>query len=59
MAVLKGCRHPESARDFVDFLLTPEIQSMLARFYGETPSALTRIAVGSAPWQRSVAWMRR
>src|SRR5215216_2649290 len=37
MAVLKGCKHPESARDFVDFLLTPEIQSMLARLYGETP----------------------
>jgi iron(III) transport system substrate-binding protein len=37
VAVLKGCRHPEAARDFVDFLLTPEIQTFLARVSGETP----------------------
>jgi len=37
VAVLRGCKHPGSARDFVNFLLTPEIQSMLARLYGETP----------------------
>jgi iron(III) transport system substrate-binding protein len=37
VAVLKHCKHPESARDFVDFLLTPEVQGMLARLYGETP----------------------
>jgi iron(III) transport system substrate-binding protein len=37
LAVLKGCKHPEAARNFVDFLLTTEVQSMLARLYGETP----------------------
>src|SRR5262249_5345099 len=37
VAVLKDCKHPEAARNFVDFLLTPEVQSMLARLYGETP----------------------
>jgi iron(III) transport system substrate-binding protein len=31
VAILKGCKHPEAARDFVDFLLTPEVQGMLAR----------------------------
>jgi len=29
VAVLKGCKEPERARDFVDFLLTAEIQSLL------------------------------
>jgi ABC-type Fe3+ transport system substrate-binding protein len=37
VAVIKGCKHPQSARDFIDFLLTPEVQGMLARLYGETP----------------------
>jgi iron(III) transport system substrate-binding protein len=37
VAVLKGCKDPERARDFVDFLLSAEIQSLLARLYGETP----------------------
>jgi iron(III) transport system substrate-binding protein len=37
VAVIKGGQHPQEARDFIDFLLTPEIQGMLARLYGETP----------------------
>jgi iron(III) transport system substrate-binding protein len=37
VAVLKGCKERERARDFVDFLLSDEIQSLLARLYGETP----------------------
>lgn len=37
VAILKGCRHPEQARDFIDFLLTAEVQGFLARLYGETP----------------------
>ena len=37
LAILKGCKHPEPARDFVDFLLSAEVQSLLARLYGETP----------------------
>jgi iron(III) transport system substrate-binding protein len=37
VAVIKGGQHPQEARDFIDFLLTPEIQGVLARLYGETP----------------------
>src|SRR5258708_26196652 len=37
LAILKGCKHPEQARDFVDFVLSAEVQSLLARLYGETP----------------------
>jgi len=37
VAILKGCRHPQQARDFIDFLLAAETQSLLARLYGETP----------------------
>lgn len=37
LAILKGCAHPEPARDFVDFLLSAEVQRLLARLYGETP----------------------
>jgi iron(III) transport system substrate-binding protein len=37
VAILKGCKQPEAARDFIDFVLSPEIQSLLARLYGETP----------------------
>ena len=35
--VLRGAQHSEAARDFVDFLLAPEVQTLLARLYGETP----------------------
>jgi iron(III) transport system substrate-binding protein len=55
VAVLKGCKHPEQARDFVDFLLTAEIQSMLARLYGETP-VNPRADHG---WVRPLAHIRR
>jgi iron(III) transport system substrate-binding protein len=37
MAVIKGAKHPQAARDFIDWLLSPEIQTLLARMFGETP----------------------
>jgi ABC-type Fe3+ transport system substrate-binding protein len=37
VALIRGGRNPEAARDFVDFLLSAEVQSLLARLYGETP----------------------
>lgn len=37
VAVVKGAPHPEAARDFVDFMLSEETQTLLARMFGETP----------------------
>ena len=37
VAVVKGGQHPDAAREFVDWLLSAETQSLLARMYGETP----------------------
>src|SRR5436190_10496737 len=37
IAVVKGARNPAAARSFVDFVLSKEIQEMLARIYGEGP----------------------
>ncbi|HEV8470307.1 MAG TPA: extracellular solute-binding protein [Candidatus Limnocylindria bacterium] len=37
VAVLAGTKHPAEARAFVDFLLSAEIQTLLARLFGETP----------------------
>jgi iron(III) transport system substrate-binding protein len=37
VAVLAGAKQPAEARAFVDFLLSVEIQSLLARLFGETP----------------------
>lgn len=37
VALLRGARHPDEARRFIDFLLSAEIQTFLARLYGETP----------------------
>jgi len=37
VALLRGAKHPGEARAFVDFLLSPEIQTLLARLFGETP----------------------
>ncbi len=37
VAVLRGCKHPQIARDFIDYLLSPQVQTLLARLYGETP----------------------
>jgi iron(III) transport system substrate-binding protein len=37
VAVLAGAKHPAEARAFVDFLLSVEIQTLLARLFGETP----------------------
>jgi ABC-type Fe3+ transport system substrate-binding protein len=55
IAVLRGCRNPEAARDFVDFLLAAETQSMLARLFGETP-VNPRADHG---WVRPLASIRR
>jgi len=37
VAVIKGAKHPQAARDFIDWLLSPDIQTLLARMFGETP----------------------
>ena len=37
VAVVKGAPHPEEARAFVDFLLSADTQTLLARMFGETP----------------------
>jgi len=37
VAVIAGAKHPSEARAFVDFLLSAEIQTLLARLFGETP----------------------
>jgi iron(III) transport system substrate-binding protein len=55
IAVVKGGRNPTAARDFVDFILSKEIQEMLARLYGEgpvNPAAITG-------WVRPVATIKR
>jgi iron(III) transport system substrate-binding protein len=55
VAVLKGARNPEAARDFIDFLLSREIQEFLARLYGETPvNGAARV-----DWLRPVSAIRR
>lgn len=37
VAIVKGAPHGEEARAFVDFLLSPDTQTLLARMFGETP----------------------
>ena len=37
IAVVKGAKNPGAARSFIDFVLSREIQEMLARLYGESP----------------------
>ena len=37
IAVVRGAKNPAAARSFVDFILSKEIQEMLARIYGEGP----------------------
>jgi iron(III) transport system substrate-binding protein len=37
VAVIKGAPHPAEARAFVDFLLSADTQTLLARMFGETP----------------------
>ncbi|MFB9953015.1 ABC transporter substrate-binding protein [Rhizobium puerariae] len=55
VAVLKGARNPEAARDFIDFLLSREIQEFLARLYGETPvNSAARV-----DWLRPTSSIRR
>src|SRR5262249_28919629 len=55
VAILKQCKHPDAARDFVDFLLTADIQGMLARLYGETPVN----PKAEHGWVRPLAQIRR
>ena len=37
VAVVKDAKHADHARAFVDFLLSPDTQTLLARMFGETP----------------------
>ena len=37
VALVKGAKHGDVARAFIDFLLSAEIQTLLARMFGETP----------------------
>jgi len=37
VALVRGARHPDAGRAFIDFLLGPETQTLLARMFGETP----------------------
>ena len=37
VALVKGAKHPDAARAFIDFLLGAETQALLARMFGETP----------------------
>ena len=54
-AVIRGARNPEAARDFVDFLLSVEVQEFLARLYGETP-----VNPAARPgWVKPLASIRR
>ncbi len=54
-AVLRGARQPQAARDFIDFLLSKEVQELLARLYGEAPVN----PAAMAGWVRAVASIRR
>jgi len=55
VAVLGGGRQPEAARNFVDFLLSKEVQELLARLYGEAPTN----PAAMAGWVRPVAAIHR
>ena len=37
VAIVRGARHGDAARAFVDFLLSADTQTLLARMFGETP----------------------
>jgi iron(III) transport system substrate-binding protein len=37
VALVRGATHGELARAFIDFLLSPDTQTLLARMFGETP----------------------
>ncbi len=37
MGIVRDCPRPEAARDFVDFMLSVEAQTFLAKQFGETP----------------------
>ena len=37
VALVRGAKHGEAARAFVDFLLSADTQTLLARMFGETP----------------------
>src|SRR5204862_6494982 len=37
VALVRGARHGDAARAFIDFLLAKDTQTLLARMFGETP----------------------
>ena len=49
IAVIRGAKNPSAARSFVDFILSKEIQEMLARIYGEGPVNPAAVACGVRP----------
>jgi iron(III) transport system substrate-binding protein len=55
IGVVKGGKNPDAARNFIDFILSKEIQEMLARLYGEAPVNPAAVVCGV----RGVANIRR
>jgi iron(III) transport system substrate-binding protein len=55
VGVVKGGRNPEAARSMIDFILSKEVQEMLARLYGEAPVNPAAVVCGV----RGVANIRR
>ena len=55
VGVVKGGRNADAARNFIDFILSKEIQEMLARLYGEAPVNPAAVVCGV----RGVANIRR
>ena len=55
VGVVKGGKNPDAARNFIDFILSKEIQEMLARLYGEAPVNPAAVVCGV----RGVANIRR
>ncbi len=53
--VVRGGRNPEAARNFIDFILSKEIQEFLARLYGEAPVN----PAASGGWVRPIRDIRR
>lgn len=49
IAVVRGGKNPAAARSFIDFILSREIQEMLARLYGEAPVNPAAVVCGVRP----------
>jgi iron(III) transport system substrate-binding protein len=56
IGVVKGGKNPAAARSFIDFILSKEIQEMLARLYGEAP---VNPAAKGGGWVRPVGDIKR